>query len=95
MRTIAFLFVSLLLAPVVALFTIFSRRVQRSRGEVADLIDRYLDGDVSDDEWDDFTSVPIADPRLDRIRSEWIESSRDPDREREFLAALRKELRSA
>ena len=95
MRTIAFLLAALVLVPIAALFSIFSRPVQRSRAEVVNLIDRYLDGAVSDDEWDDFICVPIADPRLDRIRSEWLEASGDPHQERAFLTALREELISA
>ena len=39
-----------------------------SRGEVADIIEAFLDGTGGDWDWDDFISFPLADPELDSIR---------------------------
>src|SRR5581483_4042507 len=44
------------------------RKIGRSRGEVADTIERFIDGICSRYEWDDFCSVPIIDLHLDAIR---------------------------
>jgi len=44
------------------------RKTGRSRGEVADTIERFVDGICSRWEWDEFCSVPIIDPELDGIR---------------------------
>ena len=42
--------------------------VRRSRAEVADIIERFLDGTGGQWDWDDFCSVRIKDPELDAIR---------------------------
>jgi hypothetical protein len=42
--------------------------VSRSAQEAADLIERFLDGNIGDHEWDDFTSVKLRAPFLDGIR---------------------------
>ena len=45
------------------------RREMRDPIEVADLIERFVNGTGTDPwEWDDFVSVPIPDPRLESIR---------------------------
>ena len=44
------------------------RNIGRSRGEVADTIERFVDGICSQWEWDDFCSAPIIDPQLEAIR---------------------------
>ena len=36
--------------------------------ELADIIERFINGKGSDWEWDDFISVPIKDPELEKIR---------------------------
>ena len=46
--------------------------VQRSPDEVADLIEGFLDGTGDDRDWDDLTSVPIVDARLNRLRSDLL-----------------------
>jgi len=46
--------------------------VRRTPDEVADLIEGFLDGTGDDWDLDDLTSVPIADPRLNQIRSELL-----------------------
>ena len=44
------------------------RPIGRSRGEVADTIERFVDGICSRWDWDDFCAAPMIDPQLDRIR---------------------------
>ena len=43
------------------------RKTERSRGEVADIIERFVDGICGKWDWDDFISFPIVDPQLDTI----------------------------
>jgi hypothetical protein len=45
------------------------RKTERSRGEVADIIERFVNGTGGKWDWDDFISWPIADPQLDAIRA--------------------------
>jgi hypothetical protein len=45
------------------------RKTERSRGEVADIIERFVDGICGKWDWDDFISWPIVDPHLDAIRT--------------------------
>lgn len=47
--------------------------MKRTRAEVAEYIERFLDGSGEKWDWDDFTSIRIADPRLDRVRLEAID----------------------
>lgn len=42
--------------------------MQRSRVEVVTYIDDFVAGRGGEWDWDDFTSIPISDPELDRIR---------------------------
>ncbi len=44
------------------------RQIGRSRGEVADTIERFVDGICSRWDWDDFCAAPIIDQQLDAIR---------------------------
>jgi hypothetical protein len=44
------------------------RKIDRSRAEIADTIERFLDGICRPWEWDDFSTVPIVDPQLEAIR---------------------------
>jgi hypothetical protein len=48
-------------------------RVQRSRAEVADIIEQFLDGTGGKWDWDDFCSFGIADPYLDSLRIQCCE----------------------
>ena len=41
---------------------------QRSTADVIAILERELQGSASVDEWDDFISIPIADPDLDAVR---------------------------
>ena len=42
--------------------------IVRSRGEVIAILERELRGAISDEEWDEFQSLVIADSELDAIR---------------------------
>jgi hypothetical protein len=42
--------------------------IKRSAKEVADIIERFVDGGGGQWDWDDFCSTPIADPKLESVR---------------------------
>jgi hypothetical protein len=42
--------------------------IRRTRAEVADIIERFLDNSSGPWDWDDFTSISIEDADLERIR---------------------------
>ena len=42
--------------------------IQRTKSEVAGIIERFLDGTSGKWDWDDFCSFSIADPYLDSVR---------------------------
>ena len=44
------------------------RKIARSRGEMADTIEQFLQGVCWQRVWDDFCATPIIDPQLDAIR---------------------------
>lgn len=46
----------------------FERPITRTPAEVARYLRDFLDGSGGEWDFDDFSSVPIADPRLDTIR---------------------------
>ena len=46
----------------------FEGPIKRTRQEVAEILQAFLDGTLSDAAWDDFVSIEIADPLLDAIR---------------------------
>jgi hypothetical protein len=46
----------------------FEKSFNRSPDEVAQYLRDFLDGTGGEWDWDDFTSIPIADPRLEDIR---------------------------
>ncbi len=49
--------------------TVFSTKEKRTASEVADYLRNFLEDEPGEPwAWDDFTSVPIADPQLDAIR---------------------------
>jgi hypothetical protein len=66
----------LLLSPFVVLwglalrFLPFKKTKDRTPGEVSGFIRDFLHGTGGEWDWDDFTSVPITDRRLDEIRRE-------------------------
>ena len=47
--------------------------VKRNRAEVAGIIEQFLDGTGGRWDWDDFTSMRVADPKLDAIRVRCVE----------------------
>ncbi len=61
----------------------------RTREEVAQYIENFIDGRGGEWDWDDFTSVAIKDPYLDRIRRQCL----DAERNIAALRALRDDLR--
>jgi hypothetical protein len=48
--------------------TVFGLKRKQSAAEVARYLRNYIEGTGAEWDWDDFTSVPIADPQLDDIR---------------------------
>jgi len=44
------------------------QHIGETASEVADIIERFIEGKGSDWEWDDFISLSIQDPTLDKIR---------------------------
>jgi hypothetical protein len=60
---------------------------KRTAAEVAEYLRDFIDGTGGDWDWDDFESVPIADPELDRIRRE-AASAAPPDPDMHKLRGL-------
>ena len=65
--------------------------VKRTALEVTDFLANHLTGTERPHEWDEFTSVPIADPRLEGIRLRCVQlENEEPDvRVAELRSALR------
>jgi hypothetical protein len=67
---------AILFAPLVALVALALRFLpgkktrDRSAEEVAQYLRNFINGEGENWDWDDFESVPITDPELDRIRKE-------------------------
>jgi len=64
----------------------------RTRGEVADIIEGFVDGQSNPWAWDDFISFRITDPDLDKIREACNELPPGPSGQytnEEGLATLR------
>ena len=59
-----------LLLPLALLADIFSKPAKRTPAEVSGFLRDFLDGTGGDWDWDDFTSVRLADPQLETIRQE-------------------------
>jgi len=53
------------------------KSIERSRAEIADTIERFLDGTCGMWDWDNFCCVPISDPQLDSIRARCIALPQD------------------
>jgi hypothetical protein len=83
---------ALMIAAAVA--GLVSKPVARTRGEVADLIERFLAGEDTTVEWDEFICVPIADAELERIRQRCADLEGAAEEEVE-LHLLLHHLRSA
>jgi hypothetical protein len=56
------------LLPIAALAVLFGSAEKRKPSEVASYLRNFINGDGGEWDWDDFTSVPIADPLLESIR---------------------------
>jgi hypothetical protein len=54
--------------PVAVLAGLFGSREKRNPDEVAAYLRNFIDGKGNEWDWDDFTSVPIADQTLEAIR---------------------------
>jgi len=83
---------TLLIAALVLLLLawLYGRRgVVRSRDEVAKYIEDFVQGRGDARDWDEFTSVHIRDPYLDRIRRDCIDATSNTP----ALQALLEELR--
>jgi len=54
-------------------------RANRTPEEVIEVLNAILERRISDEEWDDFISVKIIDPKLDEVRGQveeiWTEDS--------------------
>lgn len=49
--------------------------IQRTKPEVAGIIEKFLDGTGGEWDWDDFCSLSITDPYLDSVRIQCSELS--------------------
>ena len=88
------LIVAIPLALIAALVsTLFGLKEERSAAEVATYLHNYIEGGGGEWDWDDFMSLPIADPQLDDIRLKAIEVTA-PDTE-EAPTVLRQLLSEA
>jgi hypothetical protein len=67
----------LVAVPAVLLSSLFGwgKTIRRSKEEVTKYIDDFLTGGGGEWDWDDFTSVAIADPELDRVRQQCVEAT--------------------
>jgi len=63
--------ISSVIAGIIVVFIVMTllakRRNRRSPSEVANIIERFIDGKGSDWEWDDFIFSPIHNPTLEKI----------------------------
>jgi len=54
-------------------------RTDRTNEEVVELLDSILDRTISDEDWDNFISIKIVDPDLEKVRQRveeiWTENS--------------------
>ena len=78
--------VGLMIAIPLALIAPFLPKRQMTARQVAEAIREFLEDDVEDWHWDDFTSNSIADPRLDSIvqRADAVPLPLDQDGEAEL-----------
>ena len=79
-----------LVLPLALLASIFSKPAKRTPAEVAGFIRDFIEGTGSDWDWDDFTSVRLADPKLEEIRrhADMIALPVTPEGRRELEALL-------
>jgi hypothetical protein len=86
----------LAIVPFFRLLTGISKRLnRRSSAEVADKIEGHIQGTEGPWDWDDFTSVPIADDRLDAVRLRCLELEQAlPEERTEELKRIVERLRN-
>jgi len=95
-----YLLIGILVAGAILLLFSWLTRVSKRRNrlsysEVADIIERHIDGTEGPWDWDDFTSIPIGDDDLDAIRIRCIDLERVlPGKPVEELRAIVRRLRS-
>ena len=91
---------AVLLAPIALPFALLAglwpgkKTVDRSADEVAGFLRDFLDNSGGQWDWDEFESVPITDPELERIRQQAIMPGADLHKALEQAERLA-ELRSA
>jgi hypothetical protein len=71
-RILAIISFPILLVIAAIASLLFRKPKQRTREEVAEIIDQFLKGTGADTDWDDFVSVRIADPELEEIRKRFL-----------------------
>ena len=80
----------ILVIPVVVVskLTGWGATAKRTQKDVLRTIEQFLDGGGGPYDWDDFTSVPDADPHLEAVRLECVRVAREypPDGPREWCA---------
>jgi hypothetical protein len=54
--------------PIAIIAGLFASAEKRSADEVADYLRNFVNGQGGEWDWDDFTSVPIADAQLESVR---------------------------
>ncbi|CAN5211791.1 hypothetical protein BH10PSE2_BH10PSE2_26100 [soil metagenome] len=67
-RAVAFILLPIIIT-VAAIAGLFEKPVQRTPEDVAKYLADFIDDASGPTDWDDFTSVKIADPVLDDIRA--------------------------
>jgi hypothetical protein len=68
--------------------------MRRSDQEVADFIENHVHGTEGPHDWDDFTSIPISDRRLNAIRLRCVQlDDEHPDDRRAELRSIVQDLR--
>lgn len=65
--TVLTVVVGLVLALFATIALLGRQKVQSSPAQVAETLERFLSGTGTDHEWDDFISIPLADPELEAI----------------------------
>lgn len=93
LNVLIFIVVSPLLILYMLVAAVFSRSSKRTADEVAQYLWKEAQGSSSFRDWDDFVSIPIADPQLDAIRAEAACLPDPPSEHCEELLALAERAR--